>query len=247
MKTSIIIPVHNCLEYTKQCVESIKQCTRDYELIIVDNASTDGTFDWLKPLRDDNSLTATFLTTNLGYAGGMNKGAEKASGDYFCLMNNDIIVTPGWLERLIYHLENNLDLVGPMTNYVSGQQRLMADTYKNQEELTQVANQIYWENEGKFSLVNWIIGFCMVMSAETWYRIGDMDEQFGLGNCEDIDYCLRAQDAGIRIGFAQDVYIHHFGGQTFKDVGGPGLCRELCITNGEKLKKKWGKERNYKQ
>jgi glycosyltransferase involved in cell wall biosynthesis len=98
--TSIIILTCNQLEYTKKCLESILQNTDGpYELIIVDNGSTDGTVEFLESeiskKGEDVRIKIIKNNANKGFAGGNNQGMAVASGDYILLMNNDVVVAPG--------------------------------------------------------------------------------------------------------------------------------------------------------
>jgi len=100
--TSIIILTYNQLQYTKKCIESIFQNTRKpFELIVVDNGSTDGTVEYLESeVRDRNRTVVIKIiknSENKGFAGGNNQGIAAATGDYILLMNNDVVVTPGRL------------------------------------------------------------------------------------------------------------------------------------------------------
>src|SRR5512147_2918301 len=99
---SLVIPVYNQLHYTKQCVEAIQRHTTiPYELILVDNASSDGTHEYLRTLK------ATIISNekNLGCAKAWNQGIRASGGTMVAILNNDIVVTPGWLERLVAFME----------------------------------------------------------------------------------------------------------------------------------------------
>ena len=101
---SLVIPVYNQLDYTRQCLESIVRCTdQSYELIIVDNASTDGTLEFLKDVK------ATIITNqyNLGCAKAWNQGVRASHGDVIGILNNDIVVTPGWLKDLLSYMQRS--------------------------------------------------------------------------------------------------------------------------------------------
>ena len=91
--TSIVILTYNKLNYTKKCIESIRKytCKESYEIIVVDNASTDGTIEWLKTQSD---IITIFNKENLGFPKGCNQGIEIAQGSEILLLNNDVIVTP---------------------------------------------------------------------------------------------------------------------------------------------------------
>ena len=98
--TSIVILTYNKLNYTKKCIESIRKytCKESYEIIVVDNASTDGTIEWLKTQSD---IITIFNKENLGFPKGCNQGIKIAKGDEVLLLNNDVIVTPKWLINLL--------------------------------------------------------------------------------------------------------------------------------------------------
>jgi glycosyltransferase involved in cell wall biosynthesis len=101
---SIIIPVWNQLEFTQQCLASLKEHTRpEWELIVIDNGSNDGTAAYLAGVRDMASVPVTVVsnTTNLGFPAAVNQGLRLARGEYLVLMNNDVVVTDGWLDQLI--------------------------------------------------------------------------------------------------------------------------------------------------
>ncbi len=99
---SLVIPLYNQLDYTKQCLESIARCTdQPYELIIVDNASTDGTQEFLR----DVSAVVIANQHNLGCAKAWNQGVRASHGDVVGILNNDIVVTKGWIEGLVKFME----------------------------------------------------------------------------------------------------------------------------------------------
>jgi glycosyltransferase involved in cell wall biosynthesis len=101
---SIIIPCWNQLEFTRQCIAALLRHTHGpWELIIIDNGSTDGTAAYLANLRDAAPLPVTLIsnTRNLGFPAAINQGLRCARGDYLVLLNNDVVVTEGWLNQLV--------------------------------------------------------------------------------------------------------------------------------------------------
>ncbi len=100
---SIVILTFNQLEYTKECVESIRRHTPGtHEIIFVDNGSTDGTVKWLRTLVAKNSNYRLIENSeNLGFAKGCNQGIKASSGEHILLLNNDVVVTEGWLSGMI--------------------------------------------------------------------------------------------------------------------------------------------------
>lgn len=136
---SIIIVTFNNLNYTKECIQSILEKTAypNYEIIIVDNKSRDNTPNYLKELEKQYSnVTIVLNEQNYGFAKGNNIGIKKAKGDYIILLNNDTVVTRGWVNGFIKHLErdNRLGLVGPVTNY-AGSEAMINVTYRNIKEV----------------------------------------------------------------------------------------------------------------
>jgi glycosyltransferase involved in cell wall biosynthesis len=128
---SMVILTCNQLEYTRKCLDSIlKHTQRPFELIIVDNGSTDGTVQFLESeiLRNCHDARVKIIKNNenKGFAGGNNQGMAAASGDYVLLLNNDVVVTPGWLDRMLSCAEKRpeIGIIGPRSNYVSGPQRV---------------------------------------------------------------------------------------------------------------------------
>lgn len=235
--TSIIIPVHNCLDYTKMCIKSIYEHTADFEIIVVDNGSSEETTNWLfeQAIVKDN-FGVVRNEENKGFARAVNQGVKWTTHDTICILNNDTIVTPKWLERLRAHLEV-YDIIGPCSNFVAGKQLVIPGTYIGETTLNAVANDWYKNHKGEVELVRWIIGICMVMPKGVFEAVGGFDERYGIGNAEDIDFCLTATKLGFQCVIAKDVFIHHFGHATFKEIGVDVL--ELCRVNNEKLYNKW--------
>lgn len=97
--TSIILLTYNQLDYTKLCIESIRKFTPkgQYEIIVVDNNSNDGTVEYLKAQED---LRVIYNDYNAGFPKGCNQGIEISKGESILLLNNDTIVTPNWLNNL---------------------------------------------------------------------------------------------------------------------------------------------------
>ena len=120
--TSIIVPCWSQLAFTKQCIAALKSHTRQpWELVVIDNGSTDHTDIYLAGVQDDAAVPVTVIsnTTNLGFPAAINQGLKAARGEYLVLLNNDVVVTDGWLEQLIALAESRgpIGLVGPMSKF----------------------------------------------------------------------------------------------------------------------------------
>ncbi len=218
---SVIVLTWNALGYTRQCAESLLAHTDErHELIFVDNGSRQDTLDYLADLeRDHRQVKVIRNGCNLGFAAGNNVGLAAATGEYLCLLNSDTVVTTGWLDRLMRPLEADarLGIVGPVTNSITGAQKLPAVAYDENTlvGLTDFAATVATEKQGQTSPSLWVVGFCLVVRRELMLRIGGLDEEYGLGNFEDTDFCLRGMLAGYQLAVTQDCFIHHFGSRSF--------------------------------
>jgi len=238
MKTSIIIPTYNGLHILIQCIERIRKHTpEEYEIIVIDNNSDDGTVGYLKTQKD---IKAVYNTENVGFARGCNQGIEIASGENILFLNNDIIVTEGWLGsmlKLLYSHEK-IAMVGPVSNYVSGYQQIPV-TYSDISGIDKFAEEYCKKNAGCFRTVRRLVGFCLLAKKKVLDGIGYFDERFGIGNYEDDDLCYRAYKKGYTLKIALDSFVHHIGHVTFNKLGESKL-KELLSENKKKVIDKWG-------
>ena len=101
---SIVIPCWNQLEFTRHCIAALMRHTRaPWELVVINNGSTDGTKDYFAGVQDSAPVRVTVIAnaTNRGFPAAINQGLQVARGEYLVLLNNDVVVTDGWLDRLI--------------------------------------------------------------------------------------------------------------------------------------------------
>lgn len=240
---SIVIPVYNQLEFTRKCIESLVETIYEtIELIIVDNASMDGTKEFLTNLYQEKlNLITVFNEENLGFPKAVNLGIEKANGKYLIIANNDIIFTNGWLERMIEVAESEMKigLVGPISNEVSGLQKDENALYSSMEEMKEYSERIKAINKNDVQHFPRLAFLCTLIKREVIETIGGLDERFSPGNYEDDDYCLRAQLAGFKAVIAKDVFIHHYGSKSFKAEGNDKYGERLKL-NREIFVSKWG-------
>jgi len=217
--TSIIIPTFNQVEYLKECIESIRRYTpQPYELIIIDNASDDGSAEYLKSV---TGIRFKILSDNRGFAGAVNQGLMMARGTTLLILNNDSVVTSNWLGNLLRCLlsDTRIGIVGPVTNYISGDQ-LIDTHYTGMSEMQQFAEGYNQTDPQHWVTTERLTGFCMLLRRETFLSLGYFDEGFEVGNCEDDDYGLRARLMGLQLIIAKDTFIHHYGSVSMKSLSG---------------------------
>lgn len=238
MKTSIVILTHNRLELTKQCLSSIKLCVSEpYELIVVDNASTDGTAEFLRKQPD---VKVILNAKNVGFPTGCNQGARASSGENILFLNNDTVVTDSFLANMLRVLYSRSDVgfVGPVTNRIHGLQQIPV-SYKDISALDVFSRQNQRDNQGKAKEVLRLVGFCLLTRKDVFYELGLFDEEFGIGTFEDDDLSLKALEAGYRLMIALDAFVHHVGSATFDNSTEIDLGA-LMKENYRKAKAKWG-------
>ncbi|MBU0977848.1 MAG: glycosyltransferase [Nanoarchaeota archaeon] len=235
---SIIIPVWNQLEITHECIQAVMESTEGYEIIVVDNGS-DPPFK--PPFSGFNEMQIIRNDSNKGFPVAVNQGIREAKGDVVVLLNNDVIVPPDWAEHLIDHLDTYA-IIGAMTNYAAGLQRVITQTYNNIEMLNDVAEAIYGEHQGESENVNFIIGFVMMFKKSLYDELGPFDESLWPCSGEEIDFCFKTVEAGYKVGIAYDVYVHHEGSQTLNEMVTAGQVDygKLCERNDKHLAEKWG-------
>src|SRR5262249_15682570 len=243
---SILVPCHNQVEYTRQCLESVLRHTRPpYELVLVDNGSTDGTSAYFEEVRSRLGPARVAVIrneTNLGFPAACNQALKEAQGCYLVLLNNDTIVPRGWLDGLIawsLHDWPTVGLVGPVTNASRPPQEIPVD-YAGPEGLDAFAARRRRGHAGQALQVERLTGFCLLLRREVFEKVGGFDERFGLGFFDDDDLSVRARRAGFRLLVAQDVFVHHFGSRTFTALGID--CGKQLADNFERFRAKWGPE-----
>jgi ATP-binding cassette subfamily B protein len=240
---SIVVATHNQLAFTRMCLESVLANTLgpSFELVVVDNASSDGTVDYLRKLSQAHAnVTAVFNEENVGFGRATNQGLGRALGEVLVLLNNDTIVPPGWLEGLCSHVANpKLGLVGPVTNHADNEARIEAG-YRTYGELVEFARRRAELQRGRLVDIAALNMFCVSVRRDVYERVGQLDERFELGLFEDDDYSLRVRASGQRVACAHDVFVHHFGRASFGELVPGGEYTQLFEANRRRFESKWG-------
>lgn len=252
VKTAIVILSFNNFEITKRCVESIRQnILKDvYELIVVDNASTDGVQDWLRH-QEDICLIAN--KENMGFPYGCNQGIAAAGRlSDILLLNNDTIVPENaifWLRMGLYENEK-IAASGSVSNHAVNYQQVMKQ-YESVEQWIEFANSNNVPMKQPYERKSWLMGFAMLIKRsaleDVMYREHKpyhsnfreiLDHRFSPGNFEDNDMGIRLLSAGYQLLLVKNSFIYHYGGKAFEQIQQQYL--QLMLKNKEKMAEKYG-------
>jgi GT2 family glycosyltransferase len=238
---SILVPCCGMLEYTKILVPSVLRHTRPpFELIFIDIGSLDGTADYLAGVATVHPLIRVEVVrapTDMGITEACQEALGKARGEFLVLLNNDTVVSSGWINHLlgILNLSPAMGLAGPMSNYAAGSQLVETVPYRvgprklrkldgrfgtsevlvDIEAVEEFARQHREKNRGKWSETERLGGFCLMLRREVLIKTGPIDGWSDL-NIFDTDLlCTKARQAGFKLACCRDLFVHHFGSRTF--------------------------------
>ncbi len=217
---SIIIPAWNGKEYIDDCLNSLlAQDYPDFEVIVVDNGSSDATPD----LVAEHFPTVTVIRNerNLGFAGGVNVGLRAARGEVFVLFNQDAVAEPGWLAALVSGLlaAPDIGIAGSKILDIDGKTIQHAGGYLTMPQALPSHFGIGQAETGQYDQskdVDFVTGAAFAVRREVLQSIGFLDESFYF-YFEDVDYCYRARAAGFRIVYLPDAVLRHHGQASLGD------------------------------
>ena len=215
---SIIIPVCNKEELTRQCLTHLAEVTQgySYEVIVVDNASTDGTGEFLSSLGGDVQIITN--DSNRGFAKACNQGANVAKGKYLVFLNNDTIPQVGWLSALVHEVEQHPDVA------IVGSKLLYPDNTIQHAGVVFSKNcltpyHIFNSVASDFPAVNIrqefqaVTAACLLIRKEVFNSINGFDEQF-MNGFEDVDLCLKVRELGKKVIYQPKSVLYHLEEQT---------------------------------
>lgn len=234
-RCDIVIPVWDNLELTRECVDSIEKHTRfPYRLIIIDNASSTPTKEYLESLKkkDADKFAIIRNAENQGFVKAVNQGMRYSDGAYVCVMNNDTVATHRWLEEIISVLCQNpkIGLINPSSN--------SSCQFPGAPGVDAYAEKLR-AFKGEYQELYTCRAFAMVVKREVIEKIGYLNEEYGMGYYDDTDYCKRAQKAHFLTARAKGSYVYHKESRSFSKVKEKSaIFRE----NEKKFNSKWGRQ-----
>lgn len=237
-RLSIVVPVYNCEPYLVEMFRLSfldglrRRAPAGSELVIIDDAS---------PLEEETRRSAgeaeSFMPVrfhrnpvNRGFAASVNAGLRLAAADLILLLNSDTRLTPGAVESLVGSLASAPDaaMAGPVSNrafdaalqQVDGLAPLRDFSASELARVDLFAEKVRAKGEGCVE-ASYLMGFCIILRREAFERVGPLDEAFGLGYLEEMDYCWRARAAGYRILVDRSAFVFH------------GGLKESCLTGSK--------------
>ncbi len=242
-RASVVVLTHDNLAFTRMCLASVLENTDypNYELIVVDNASSDGTVEELQRLENLTPLVRAIMNDhNAGFGPGNNQGLAAARGEILVLLNNDTVVPRGWLTRLARHLDDaTIGLIGPATNRSCNEAQIDIP-YQTYGEFQVVARSQGQRHERERLPIRMPMMFCVAFRRDTYERIGPLDERYEVGMFEDEDYALRAKAAGLQVAWTPEVYVHHAYHASIGKLLPTGEYMRLVKLNQGRFEEKWG-------
>ena len=240
-RVSIVIPVHNQWFTTLKCLKALERNLDqvNYEIILVDDASTDITVDAAKNIR---GMKIVRLENNIGYLRATNLGASFATGEYIVLLNNDTEPITGWIDSLVSELDQDISVAicGSTLLYPTGLlQEAGGQIFNggNAWNLGRNQNPL----QGTFRSrreVDYCSAAALIVRKSFWNLVGGFDERYVPAYCEDSDLCLQAWRLGYRVIFSPNSWVVHHEGVSHGTSTSSGLKRFQEL-NLEKLKEKW--------
>lgn len=216
-KVAIVVLSYNLLDMTQNCIESIRRTVSEdvREIIVIDNASTDGSVEWL---RQQNDIKLLCNKENEGFPKGCNQGIalSEADSDIF-LLNNDTVLPDNalfWLRMGLYE-NNKVGSCGSVSNYVSNMQAVPV-AMSTCEEYLDFAKKINIPMKLAYEEKMYLVGFALLLKRTVLNEIGLLDERFTPGNYEDNDLGLRILLAGYKNVLCKNSFILHWGSKTFR-------------------------------
>lgn len=221
MRFTVVTALFNGIDYTRKYLDSLESTLQgiEYELILVDDGSTDGTREFLKGLKQGRNLKVILNEENLGFAKSNNRACYHATGDYLLFLNNDLLLTPGWLDPMVRALRRTHVWMGHRrrAGVVGNVQRRMDDgvidhagVYFSLYAAPAHAFQGEHHMPSSEAYTSWsaATAACWLVEQSHFREFGGFDERY-LNGMEDIDFCLQSMHAGRIAVVANESVIEH--------------------------------------
>jgi GT2 family glycosyltransferase len=214
----IVIPTYKNLRGIQHCIESIRVCTRiPYKIIVVNNGTDEGLHQYLSGQKD----IIYVKRDRMNFAEAVNTGIRAGTGKYICILNDDVIVSKGWLNKMLDVCKGHIGCVGVLSNcdkgwlhnynlFIAGVHLLPGtNTF---EEIEPIIPHIYDYQSpyNEMHIRDWVAFYCTMIPREVIEKVGLLNEDF-TNTGEDVDYCRRITNQGYKIIQTFNAFVFHFG------------------------------------
>ncbi len=214
VRCDVVVPVHNALRSTKNCLRTLRRHAPPWARIVVVNDASDAwTTAWL---RDQPGIVLLENEINLGFVKTANRGLLHSDAPWVCLLNSDTLMTPGALERMIARCEKDprIGLCCPLSNNAIN----LSVRIPPGEDVFSFADRVARTSPALYPDAVTVVGFCLLVKRELIRSVGIFDKAFGRGYGEETDLHYRARSAGFRCVVADDTFVYHWQGASFDDA-----------------------------
>lgn len=238
-RCSVVVVTYNSEATIQDCLGSVlPTLSHDDELIVVDNASSDGTLTCLEAFRAEPRVKVIESDTNTGFSRGVNIGLLASAGRFAVLLNPDTRVWPGWLESLSMCLSNPaIGAVAPVSDNVAGDQFVgkYLPQWTPETDVEQVHRSIAATPHQAVS-TRLLIGCCLMLNREILDRFGLLEEACFLG-ADDLELSWRYRELGLELAVVTNLFIHHQRGASFASVASEQRKRTIRQSDEGLIKK----------
>ncbi len=230
MRTAVVILNWNGRDFLEKFLPILLDRTpKDTSLIVVaDNGSTDGSVQWMEEHYSAEEVEILQFDRNYGFTGGYNRAFEALNDrglEYYLLLNSDIEVTAGWLDRLLEFMDSRPECGACAPKILSYDRK---DYFEHAGAAGGFVDRFYFpycrgrvlgaieRDNGQYDepcQVFWASGAALLVRSEVWHRFGGLDESF-FAHMEEIDFCWRIQRAGWQVWAVTTSAVYHVGGGT---------------------------------
>lgn len=224
MKIAVVILNWNGKSFLERFLPNVLAfSSQEAEVIIADNASTDGSIEWLESQHP--GIRVIQHERNHGFATGYNLALRQIEADYYILLNSDIEVSPDWIMPVIRVMESDPRIAAAQPKLRSWHERHMfeyagaAGGFIDKYGYPFCRGRIFMsleEDKGQYDDmidIFWATGACMFVRADVYHKLGGLDDDF-FAHMEEIDFCWRLKNAGYRVMYCPDSLVYHIGGGT---------------------------------
>lgn len=226
MSPKVIIAIlnYNTRNYLEKFLPSVMRTDYpNFEVWVIDNASTDDSLDFLS--KNYPAVQTVALTKNHGFAGGYNEGLKQAEAKYFVLLNSDVEVSPDWVTPIVQHMELDVDVAASMPkilSYREGHQFEYAGAaggFIDRLGYPFCRGRVFHEietDQGQYNDIRevfWASGAAMFIRSDRWKEMKGLDSDF-FAHMEEIDLCWRLKNRGYKVTCVPHARVYHVGGGT---------------------------------